>query len=242
MNLQRQSPSFQSLGPEQLFLRSFMDNGSSGFGPLNSFASPEGILLGKPGALWPTVPGRNLSHQQVELGACAFEDVVSKADNEACIDLISLIAQYQAGCQAYTRLDWIGCILACFGVVEALAGECWRRHAAGKSFVDIEAPLSGNAKKLARQWKSHETGGKTWRPLVSALLQAAHQSSQISSDTYNDLEAARSARNGWIHSQIHPSLDSARHAVHGTAGMLKDCCVVDLRRPGGFQYGILQFT
>ena len=242
VNLQRQSPSFQGVGPEQLFLRSFTDKGPSGFGPLTPFASPEGILLAKPGALWPTLPGRHLSHEQLEVGASTFEDLVSKADAETHIDLISLVAQYQAGCQEYTRLHWIGCIIACFGVAEALAHECWRRYAGGKSLVDLEVTLSGNAKKLARRWHSHVTEGKKWRPYISLLLQAALQTSQISSQTYDDLEIARLARNGWIHEQIHPSLESARHAIDGTARMLEECCHVKFKRPGGFQYGKLQFT
>lgn len=242
VNLHRLSPSFQSLGPEQLFLRSFTDKGPSGFGPLNPFASPEGILLVKPDVLWPTFPDRHLSHKQLKDAGGAFEDLVSKADKETHIDLISLVAQYQAGCQGYRRLDWIACIIASFAVAEALAQECWRRHATGKALTELEGPLSGNAKKLVAQWQSHLTKHKRWVPNVADLLEAAHQTSQISSDTYDDLEAARSARNGWMHSQIHPSLDSARHAIHGTAGMLKDCCVVHLRRPGGFQYGKLRFT
>lgn len=77
---------------------------------------------------------------------------------------------------------------------------------------------------------------------MALLLEAALQTGRITKDTFDHLDRARRARNGWVHDQVHPSLENAEHALDGTAQMLKEVAGVTMKVPSGIQYGHLGFT
>lgn len=231
---------FFEISTKNLLIRSAPDE-QYFYSPFYAESSPEAFYTLNPTGAWRFGIRYSYTTQDELYQACdELKGILRTFRRNVSIDGISILHQFWRMCYCYTTIDLTSCLIFATHIIEILANQAWRNYASSSNYGLAKRKLTGDAKKLVKQWDSHQTGGQAWRPNVSGLIAASLQTGQIDRDIYDHAENARLARNLWIHGSYNASLESAEHALDAAQGFVRSILGIKLKTPSGFSNSNLQ--